>query len=158
MQQAIDLPNIFARGEDYYGEVAKLTPQILSELAARGVVVKAGGEESGLHGVVVREPEAGSKAVRIHDAKVNGSPRDSGRPVHGGPGSASIDSFRSPTLRAAITFPDEIRISLLAHRQVGRMIPTGAWRSPTPEDAAIPPVPRRPTRRRSPLERRRDSS
>ena len=56
MQQAIDLPNIFARGEDYYGEVAKLTPQILSELAARGVVVKAGrGEESGLHGVVVRD-------------------------------------------------------------------------------------------------------
>ncbi len=56
MQQAIELPNIYARGEDYYGEVAKLTPEILGALAARGVVLKAGrGEESGLHGVVVRD-------------------------------------------------------------------------------------------------------
>ena len=56
MQQAIELPNIYARGEDYYGEIAKLTPEILSALAARGVVLKAGrGEESGLHGVVVRD-------------------------------------------------------------------------------------------------------
>jgi gamma-glutamyltranspeptidase/glutathione hydrolase len=56
MQQAIDLPNLYARGEDYYGEVTKLTPEILSALAARGVVVKAGrGEESGLHGVIVRD-------------------------------------------------------------------------------------------------------
>ena len=56
MQQAIDLPNVYARGEDYYGEVAKLSPEILSALAARGVVVKAGrGEESGLHGVIMRD-------------------------------------------------------------------------------------------------------
>jgi gamma-glutamyltranspeptidase/glutathione hydrolase len=56
MQQAIDLPNVYARGEDYYGEVTKLSPEILSALAARGVVVKAGrGEESGLHGVIVRD-------------------------------------------------------------------------------------------------------
>ena len=32
VQQAIDLPNIYARGEDYYGEVTKLTPEILSAL------------------------------------------------------------------------------------------------------------------------------
>jgi gamma-glutamyltranspeptidase/glutathione hydrolase len=56
MQQAIDLPNLYARGEDFYGEITKLTPEILGALARRGVVVKAGrGEESGLHGVIVRD-------------------------------------------------------------------------------------------------------
>lgn len=55
MQQAIDLPNLFARGQDYYGEVAKFPPDVLTGLASRGVEVKTGrGEESGLHGVIVR--------------------------------------------------------------------------------------------------------
>jgi gamma-glutamyltranspeptidase/glutathione hydrolase len=55
MQQAIDLPNLFARGQDYYGEVAKFPPDVLAGLASRGIEVKAGrGEESGLHGVIVR--------------------------------------------------------------------------------------------------------
>ena len=54
LQQAIDLPNLIARGEDYFGEVAKLPPGVAAALAARGVVVKSGrGEESGLHGVVL---------------------------------------------------------------------------------------------------------
>jgi len=60
LQQAIDLPNLIARGQDFYGEVAKFPPEVLQELAARGIELKGGrGEESGLHGVVVR----GSGAV-----------------------------------------------------------------------------------------------
>jgi gamma-glutamyltranspeptidase/glutathione hydrolase len=56
LQQAIELPNLFARGKDFFGEVGKFPPAVLEGLAARGVEVKAGrGEESGLHGVVVRE-------------------------------------------------------------------------------------------------------
>jgi gamma-glutamyltranspeptidase/glutathione hydrolase len=56
MQQAIDLPNLYARGSDFFGEVAKFPPEVLAGLAERGVVVKSGrGEESGLHGVIVRQ-------------------------------------------------------------------------------------------------------
>ena len=55
MQQAIDLPNLYARGADFFGEVAKFSPSVLEGLKARGVEVKTGrGEESGLHGVIVR--------------------------------------------------------------------------------------------------------
>jgi gamma-glutamyltranspeptidase/glutathione hydrolase len=57
MQQAIDLPNVYARGTDFYGEVNKFSPELRAALAARGVDLKAGrGEESGLHGVIVRGP------------------------------------------------------------------------------------------------------
>jgi gamma-glutamyltranspeptidase/glutathione hydrolase len=56
LQQAIELPNLIARGADFHGEVAKFPPAVVQALAARGVTVKAGrGEESGLHGVVVLE-------------------------------------------------------------------------------------------------------
>ena len=56
LQQAIELPNLIARGADFYGEVSKFPPAVLDALAARGVTIKSGrGEESGLHGVVVRE-------------------------------------------------------------------------------------------------------
>jgi gamma-glutamyltranspeptidase/glutathione hydrolase len=55
MQQAIDLPNLYARGGDFFGEVPKFPAAVLEGLKARGVEVKAGrGEESGLHGVIVR--------------------------------------------------------------------------------------------------------
>jgi len=54
LQQAIDLPNVIARGSQYYGEVGKLAPEVLEALAARGVEIKSGrGEESGIHGVVL---------------------------------------------------------------------------------------------------------
>jgi gamma-glutamyltranspeptidase / glutathione hydrolase len=54
LQQAIELPNMIARGEDFYGEIAKLPPGVADALAARGVAVKSGrGEESGLHGLVI---------------------------------------------------------------------------------------------------------
>lgn len=58
LQQAIDLPNLFARGKDYFGEVSKFPPEVLAGLAARGIEVKSGrGEESGLQGVVMHEGE-----------------------------------------------------------------------------------------------------
>jgi len=54
LQQAIDLPNVIARGDDYFGEVPKLAAGVAEALAARGVVVKSGrGEESGLHGLAI---------------------------------------------------------------------------------------------------------
>ena len=54
LQQAIELPNVIARGKDYFGEAAKFPPEVLAALASRGVEIKPGrGEESGLHGVVL---------------------------------------------------------------------------------------------------------
>jgi len=56
LQQAIELPNLVARGEDFFGEVAKFPPEVQAGLAERGITVKAGrGEESGLHGVVLHD-------------------------------------------------------------------------------------------------------
>jgi gamma-glutamyltranspeptidase/glutathione hydrolase len=53
LQQAIELPNLIARGDEYFGEVSKLSPGIQAGLAERGITVKSGrGEESGLHGIV----------------------------------------------------------------------------------------------------------
>jgi gamma-glutamyltranspeptidase/glutathione hydrolase len=54
LQEAIELPNLIARGKDFFGEAAKFAPGVLEGLEARGVQVKPGrGEESGLHGVVL---------------------------------------------------------------------------------------------------------
>jgi gamma-glutamyltranspeptidase/glutathione hydrolase len=56
IQQAIELPNLVARGADFNGEAAKFPPALLEALAARGVTVKSGrGEESGLHGIVLHD-------------------------------------------------------------------------------------------------------
>jgi gamma-glutamyltranspeptidase/glutathione hydrolase len=53
LQQAIELPNLVARGDDYFGEVSKFSPAIQAGLEERGISVKSGrGEESGLHGIV----------------------------------------------------------------------------------------------------------
>ena len=55
LQQSFDLPNVIARGSEVNGEASKFSPEVLAELARRGVVVKPGrGEESGLHGVALR--------------------------------------------------------------------------------------------------------
>lgn len=57
LQQAIDLPNLYARGDDVFGEASKLPPAVVEALAVRGVVVRPGaGEDSGLHGVHMRAP------------------------------------------------------------------------------------------------------
>jgi len=54
LQQAMDLPNLVARGEDFNGEAHKFAPGVVEGLLARGVDVKRGaGEESGLHGVML---------------------------------------------------------------------------------------------------------
>ncbi|MEP6786287.1 MAG: gamma-glutamyltransferase family protein [Sphingomonadales bacterium] len=56
MQQAIALPNLVARGPNFQGEVDRMPPAVLEGLRARGVDLKAGqGEDSGVHGVIVRD-------------------------------------------------------------------------------------------------------
>ncbi len=56
LQQAIELPNLIARGQEYFGEVAKFPPEVVSGLSERGITVKSGrGEESGLHGIVLHD-------------------------------------------------------------------------------------------------------
>jgi gamma-glutamyltranspeptidase/glutathione hydrolase len=57
MQEAFNLPNLYARGTDFFGEVNKFPPGLREALLARGVEIRAGrGEESGLHGVMLRGP------------------------------------------------------------------------------------------------------
>lgn len=52
LQQAIDLPNLVARGDRFNGEADAFSPQVRDALAARGVrIVPGTGEDSGLHGV-----------------------------------------------------------------------------------------------------------
>lgn len=52
IQEAIDLPNMFAWRETFFGEVNRFPEELLAGLAELGVEVRAGrGEESGLHGV-----------------------------------------------------------------------------------------------------------
>ncbi len=56
IQDAFDLPNIIARGDAFNGEAARLPDAVRTGLEARGIVVRAGdGEDSGLHGVIVRD-------------------------------------------------------------------------------------------------------
>ncbi len=55
MQQAIALPNLIARGGSFQGEADRFSPAVRAGLLARGVDVRAGqGEDSGVHGVIVR--------------------------------------------------------------------------------------------------------
>jgi gamma-glutamyltranspeptidase/glutathione hydrolase len=53
VQQAVDLPNLIARGDVYDAEVGKFAPGVVDGLAARGVRLMSGtgAEGSGLHGV-----------------------------------------------------------------------------------------------------------
>jgi gamma-glutamyltranspeptidase / glutathione hydrolase len=53
LKQAIELPNLIARGDSFSGEVTKFTPAVLAGLHERGIDLKSGhAENSGLHGVV----------------------------------------------------------------------------------------------------------
>jgi gamma-glutamyltranspeptidase / glutathione hydrolase len=53
LKQAIELPNLIARGDTFTGELAKFTPEVLGGLRERGMLLKLGrAENSGLHGVV----------------------------------------------------------------------------------------------------------
>ncbi|MFL6788140.1 MAG: gamma-glutamyltransferase family protein [Sphingomicrobium sp.] len=56
MQQAIALPNLVARGTAFNGEVKKFSPDLLARLRAKGIDLKPGvGEDSGVHGVLIRD-------------------------------------------------------------------------------------------------------
>jgi len=55
MQDAIALPNLVARGDAFNGEVDRMSEAVRQGLRARGIAVRAGsGEDSGLHGVLIR--------------------------------------------------------------------------------------------------------
>jgi gamma-glutamyltranspeptidase/glutathione hydrolase len=55
MQQAINLPNLVARGDNFSADVEKFGPEMTAALQARGVAIRTGqNETSGLHGVIVR--------------------------------------------------------------------------------------------------------
>lgn len=55
MAEAICLPNLVARGGSINGEADRFNPALLSAMAERGVVVRPGsGEDSGIHGVIIR--------------------------------------------------------------------------------------------------------
>lgn len=55
MDEAIELPNLVARGDTFTGDSARFDERVLRGLADRGMVLKdTGAEVSGLHGVIVR--------------------------------------------------------------------------------------------------------
>ncbi|MGH8139082.1 MAG: gamma-glutamyltransferase [Steroidobacteraceae bacterium] len=57
MQQAIDLPNLIAHGNDYAGELNRFAPGVVAGLRDRGIDLKEGrAENSGLHGLL-RKPD-----------------------------------------------------------------------------------------------------
>lgn len=57
MQEAIELPNLIARGNDFAGEVERFTPVVLAGLRDRGIQLEPGhAENSGLHGLM-RKPD-----------------------------------------------------------------------------------------------------
>lgn len=56
MQESIDLPNLIARGNAHLGEVGRFSPAVIDGLRQRGIALRPGqGEDSGLHGVIVRQ-------------------------------------------------------------------------------------------------------
>jgi gamma-glutamyltranspeptidase/glutathione hydrolase len=56
MQQAIAAPNLVARGPNFQGEVTKFAPNVTEGLRQRGIDLRPGqGEDSGVHGVLVRD-------------------------------------------------------------------------------------------------------
>jgi gamma-glutamyltranspeptidase/glutathione hydrolase len=56
MQEAIALPNLVARGSNYGSEPDLFAPGVVDGLAGKGIVLKPGqGENSGLHGVLVKD-------------------------------------------------------------------------------------------------------
>ncbi|HWW58871.1 MAG TPA: gamma-glutamyltransferase, partial [Sphingopyxis sp.] len=55
MKDAVALPNLVARGASFAGEESRFAPSVRAEMARRGVTVRSGsGEDSGLHGVLIR--------------------------------------------------------------------------------------------------------
>ncbi|MGI9044111.1 MAG: gamma-glutamyltransferase [Gemmatimonadaceae bacterium] len=90
VQQAIDLPNLIASGKTYNGETSKISPAITAGLAEKGIVITPGaGEDSGLHGVILRGPgelEFGADPRRDGTWKVIGGVEARGPAHDHGPG------------------------------------------------------------------------
>ena len=56
MQEALAQPNLVARGKWFMGEVTKFSPEMLASLRAKGIDLRPGqGEDSGVHGVLIRD-------------------------------------------------------------------------------------------------------
>jgi len=56
MQQALSEPNLVARGPNFQGEVTKFAPGVTEGLRQRGIDLRPGqGEDSGVHGVLIRD-------------------------------------------------------------------------------------------------------
>ncbi|WP_250064372.1 gamma-glutamyltransferase family protein [Stenotrophomonas mori] len=56
LDQAVALPNLVARGTRFDGEAERFSPALRTALRERGVDVRAGsGEDSGLHGIFLRD-------------------------------------------------------------------------------------------------------
>jgi gamma-glutamyltranspeptidase/glutathione hydrolase len=56
VQEAIDLPNLVARGNVFGGEVDKFPAGVVAGLKARGVTLRPGqGEDSGVHAMMIRD-------------------------------------------------------------------------------------------------------
>jgi gamma-glutamyltranspeptidase/glutathione hydrolase len=54
LEEAIDLPNVYARGDSYFGELDRFAPGVIEGLATYGVELKAArSEQAGVHGIVV---------------------------------------------------------------------------------------------------------
>ena len=53
LKQAIELPNLIARGDNFSGEIGRFTPALIAGLRERGIELKPGhAENSGLHGIL----------------------------------------------------------------------------------------------------------
>lgn len=53
LKDAIELPNLIARGDNFSGEIARFAPALVAGLRERGIELRAGhAENSGLHGLV----------------------------------------------------------------------------------------------------------
>lgn len=75
MQQAIDLPNLVARGAQFIGEGSRMSDAIIRGLAERGVVFgTGGGEDSGLHGVLWRNGQWEGGADSRREGRVMTAP------------------------------------------------------------------------------------
>ena len=80
MQEAIALPNLIARGGSFAGEVDRFAPGVIEGLRARGVEVRSGqGEDSGLHGVILRNGRLDGGADPRREGVFRTEPAPTGR-------------------------------------------------------------------------------
>jgi gamma-glutamyltranspeptidase/glutathione hydrolase len=81
VQASIDLPNLVARGPNFYGEVSRFPPQVLAGLRERGIGLRPGqGEDSGVHGILFRNGRLETGADRRREGVALVEPAPSGLP------------------------------------------------------------------------------